>query len=71
MRKPGMFESLEDTISQVGVIPGWSTMTNRWLEWTRLKLGFKGADLVSAANLLLAVRDRVPPGHRERRPSTT
>lgn len=53
LRKPGMFESLEDTISQAGVIPGWSTMTNRWLEWMRLKLGFKGADLASASNLLL------------------
>lgn len=33
LRKLGMFESLEDTISiGGGVIPGWSTMANRWFE---------------------------------------
>jgi hypothetical protein len=53
LAKPGMFESLEDLISQLGVIGGWSTMTTRWFEWIRLALGKSGPDLASATNLLL------------------
>lgn len=53
LAKPGMFESLEDTISQIGVIAGWSTMTTRWFEWARLMLGKANVDVASAANLLL------------------
>ncbi len=53
LSKVGMFESLGDTISIVGVIAGWSTMANRWFEWLRLVHGKSVVDLASATNLLL------------------
>lgn len=52
VRKPGMFESLEDLISQPGVVAGWFTAINRFWELVRLQ-STKGADLASAAQLLL------------------
>jgi hypothetical protein len=33
LRKLGMFEQLDDTISILNVLGGWSTMMNRWLEY--------------------------------------
>jgi hypothetical protein len=53
LSKPGMFESLEDSVSIVGVIAGWSTMVTRWFEWVRLALGKSAVDVPSATTLLL------------------
>jgi len=52
LRKLGMFESLEDTGSQPGVLAGWFTHMARWLEWFRIGRG-RSSDVASATNLLL------------------